>query len=127
MEAGGNLRKILIPPVPRYLLHPCCNDPDHVSNIRDADYRKQMEDGLFECRKHLRDFSFRQGLRNIHILSPIPELRRLGDSVWENPVHMSPEGFACMAGMVDSVLSAMETKLSYSLVNRGLKRGGDSI
>ena len=43
--------RILITLVAQYLSAKCCEDPDHIPNYCDSDYKKTIKDGLFECKK----------------------------------------------------------------------------
>ena len=117
IEAVGNRRVILISPIPRYLLRACCNDEGHIPNIRSPDYRRFLEDSIFDCRKHLKDFSFRLGLRRVKILGPWNSIRRLGDGIWSSdPVHPSPEAYDCIAGAVVELAAALNTPSSNNPV-----------
>ena len=97
--AASSWRKIIISPIPRYLLRSCCSDPDHVGNLRDPDYKAGLESAVVESRKLLKDFCFRQGIRVVRVVGPWPSLRAVGDSIWADQVHLSPQGYAMMADM----------------------------
>ena len=99
-EAAGSRRKIIISPIPRYLLSGCCVDPDHAGNIKDPDYRGNLEMAVVDCRKNLKDFAFRQGIRNLRVVGPWPALRELGDSIWLDKVHLNPPGYSKIADLV---------------------------
>ena len=110
-DAAGNNRKVLVAPIPRYLLEPCCADEEHMPNRRLPEFRQTLEDGLFDCRKHLRDTTFRMGLRNLRVIGPLRDLRRLGDGIWrEGPVHMGEEGYHCIASLVITNLAELSAK-----------------
>ena len=126
LEAAGNAKKVLVAPIPRYLLKPCCQDERHIPNMKEADYRSKMEDGLFESRKYLKDFTFRLGIRNISVLGPLKDLKKLGDSVWADPVHMSKAGYTCLADQVGITLDEMAMRKDISGAGRGKKRGRES-
>ena len=125
LEAARDAKKVLVTPIPRYVLKPCCQDDRHIPNIKEEDYRRKMEDGLFECRKNLRDFTFRLGIRNVAVLGALKELRKLGDEVWADPVHMSKAGYSCLSGLVETVLKDMGDKHEAG-VSRGKKRGRET-
>lgn len=120
LEAAGNLRKVLVAPIPRYLLQPCCQDARHIANMRGT-----PEDSIFQSRRNVRDFVFRLGIRNIKVLGPLQDLRKLGDSMWASPVHMSKAGYRCLAGLIESSLVKMSMKQELPGVTRGKKRGRD--
>ena len=62
--------KIIVSPIPRYLCTRCCLDTDHVSNLEEDSYQSNQEEAIHACRKHLKDFAFRQGVRNLSWSSP---------------------------------------------------------
>ena len=64
-EAVGDRKMIIVTPIPRYLLQRCCSDPEYVPNLASEDYRKLLEDAVFDCRKNFKDFAFSKGLRNV--------------------------------------------------------------
>ena len=123
-EAASSWRKVIISPIPRYLLRGCCTDPDHVGNLRDPDYKASLESAVVESRKLLKDFCFRQGIRIVRVVSPWPSLRTVGDSIWADQVHLSPQGYTMMADTaVGAAANLLEKPEPAS--GRGQKRGRD--
>ena len=43
----------------------CFLDTDHVANLEEDTYQSNQEEAIHACRKHLKDFAFRQGVRNL--------------------------------------------------------------
>jgi hypothetical protein len=37
----ADCKLIILMPIPRYVTSPCCADPEHITNIRDADYEPE--------------------------------------------------------------------------------------
>ena len=102
---AGDLMKILISPLPRYLKERCCGNKKHVPNLEDNDYGTNLEDTVLASRpadqQNLKDFAFWQGFRYIRVLGPWSSLRQMGSTVWEvDQVHMSRVGFDAMAELV---------------------------
>ena len=89
LEVAEGRRAILLTPLPRYLLSSCCNNPDHVSNMKEDGYRKDQELAVSECRKNVKDFCFRHGIRNIRVTSPWTAVKEIGEGIWSDPVHLS--------------------------------------
>ena len=90
LEATGARPIILISPLPRFLLKGCCDSSSHIPNLSSPDYRRNLEDSIFDCCKNLKDFAFRLGLRNVRILGPWNAVCRPGDNIWSaDPVHPS--------------------------------------
>ena len=116
-QMAGDLMKILICPLPRYLKDRCCDNERHVSNLDDDNYGDLLEDAVLASRKNMKDFAFRQGLRNIRVLGPWSSLRKLGNNMWEDDqVHMNKEGFDAIAELVSTCASE----------SRGMEAGGSS-
>ena len=123
-EAASSWRKVIISPISRYLLQGCCTDPDHVGNRCDPDYKACLESAVVESRKLLKDFCFRQGIRIVRVVGPWPSLRTVGDSIWADQVHLSPQGYAMMSDMaVGAAADLLEKPEPAS--GRGQKRGRD--
>ena len=55
LEAAGARPIILISPLPRVLLKGCCDSSSHIPNLSSPDYRRNLEDSIFDCRKNLKD------------------------------------------------------------------------
>ncbi len=54
--AGGHCRKVILTPTGRYKYNPCCSITGHVSNIRERNYVRWMEEKLTELRGTVRDY-----------------------------------------------------------------------
>ena len=92
--------------LPRYLKDRCCDNERHVSNLDDDNYGDLLEDAVLASRKNMKDFAFRQGLRNIRVLGPWSSLRKLGNNMWEiDQVHVNKEGFDAIAELVSTCAS----------------------
>ena len=114
---AGNIMKILICPLPRYLKDRCCDNERHVSNLDYDNYGDLLEDTVLASRKNMKDFAFRQGLRNIRVLGPWSSLRKLGNTMWEDDqVHINKEGFNTLAELISTCASE----------SRGMEAGGSS-
>ena len=89
----------------------------HVPNLEDDNYSANLEDTVLASRKNLKDFAFRQGLRNIRVLGPWSSLRKRSNNTWEDDqVHVSKEGFDAIAELVSTCASE----------SRGMEAGGSS-
>ena len=109
LDLGGQRLQILVTPIPRYATARCCEDKDHMPNFFDEDYRKIMDDALFASRKLAKDYAFTLRLRSLRVVSPLKELRQLGDEVlWrDDPVHLSPAGYRCIAVLLKGVVEEL--------------------
>ena len=76
IDAMGNRNVVIISPIPRFLMRACCDNDNHIPNNRSPDYRRFLKDAIFDCRKNLKDFAFRLGMRRVKILGPWNAIRR---------------------------------------------------
>jgi hypothetical protein len=66
--AAQHARKIVIPPLPRYLFSKCCNNPTHCSNFLDAGYEEGALNGISKLRGILKKECSSIGMRNHWVL-----------------------------------------------------------
>ena len=109
-------------PLPRYLHTRCCEEEDHISNLDDVDYKSNLEDAVLSCRRNLKDFAFRQGVRSVRTMFPWSQLKKIEDDLWpSDPVHMSERGYSALA---DLVLAAVQQNGGLDLNPNNSGRGG---
>ena len=110
-------------PLPRYLHTRCCEEEDHISNLDDVDYKSNLEEAVLSCRRNLKDFAFRQGVRSVRTVCPWSQLKKIEDNLWpSDPVHMCDRGYTALAGLV---LSGVQQNGGLDL-NPNSGRGGGS-
>ena len=97
IELASSHQKIIISPLPRYLNARCCGDADHMSNLEEEGYRRNLVEEVLACRKNLRDFAFRLGIRNLRVACPWSQLRNSTVNIWADPVYLNAEGFSLLA------------------------------
>jgi hypothetical protein len=98
---------ILMAPLPRYLEEGCCGDADHVSNRQRPDYKKKQEEAIFAARQNLKNFAFRQGLRECVTVSTWGKVRHL-DVIWNGPTALTETGYLKVAEAI--LVAASEVK-----------------
>ena len=114
-EAAGTRPKIIVSPVPRFLSKPCCDSVDHMPNFREEDFRTKMLEAVQECRRNLKDFGFRLGLRNFRVVSPWSCVQHIGDGLWaDDGVHLKEEGYRATAAQLVLVNSEMAGRSDQS-------------
>ena len=114
LEVAEPYQRVMISPLPRYLESRCCDQSEHVSNILDEDYREVQEEAILACRRNLKDFAFRLGLKT-RVICPWSQLRNLDDLWPTDPVHMDSKGYIAIAGQILVALqqsSSMDRELS---------------
>ena len=87
LEVAKSHQKILMSPLPRYLNSGCCTAEEHTTNIKEADYKSNLENAVLACRRTLRDFTFRQGIREIRVICPWSQIQKMDGELWADPVH----------------------------------------
>jgi hypothetical protein len=69
LRAAGENEKIILSPIPRYLL-PCCDDEQHLVNISDKNlYFAKMGEAIGSKKESFRDLTFSKKLRSFKVLS----------------------------------------------------------
>ena len=113
LEAAALHQIILVSPL--YLYEGCCQDASHVSNLGDNAYQPRLEEAVTGCRKNLKDFAFRQGLRNLRVVCPWTHLKRNAEDIWADQVHLNRVGSDAVASLL--IQTAEQTV--------GMEPGGD--
>ena len=86
LAVASNCSVVIVPPIPRYLDSGCCEDPTHVSNIKQPDYKSKLEEQVYSCKANFKDFSFTSGLRNCRVVAAWPAIKKRA-IIWHDPVH----------------------------------------
>jgi len=123
LETAKEARRILIPPIPRYLHKSCCEDPEHVPNLQQESYKETLISSTYEARMNIKDFAFRLGLRNVATISPWQSIKKL-DNVWgADPVHMNQCGYDEIAKLVvEAAQELVKKRKTASSSDRDAKR-----
>jgi hypothetical protein len=100
--------KILLVPIPRYLWHSCCDDPDHGPNVADDGHADQLLAATAAVQKLWRGMTFRSKLRNVKVCDVGSRVKDAG--LWEDSVHLSAEGYNTVAQYIMGGFAAMEAK-----------------
>ena len=81
---------------------------------------------MIECRKNVKDYCFRHGLRNVRVVGPRPTLRAMGDSVWMDAVHLTGEVHSKVAELVQGAANELAEKLAPDSVRSSKRPRDDS-
>ena len=110
LNAVKGAKRVLVPPLPRYLHRSCCEDPEHIPNIRKEDYKEALISATYDARSNIKDFAFRLGLRETRTVSPWQSIKRL-DNIWgEDPVHMAEAAYVEVAKLVKEAAAELAKK-----------------
>jgi hypothetical protein len=66
----GGSKKLLLTPMARYWVAPCCADPDHLTNYRNPGFLPRLGDSIAALRDHIRDALFTRRTPNFRVLCP---------------------------------------------------------
>jgi hypothetical protein len=108
-ELGGT-KKIILTPLARYWVGPCCNDLTHHTNYRTPGYLPTLGDAVHALRDNIRDSLYTRHTPNFRVLCPnrmvgvgqrsqVPsdeEAARTAALWGANPVHPSAADYRCM-------------------------------
>ncbi len=70
LKALGNSRKIVLTPLGRYLVAPCCSDLTHTVNYRTVGFLPRLGDAIASLRDSIRDALFVKKVPNFRVLCP---------------------------------------------------------
>jgi hypothetical protein len=117
----GNCRKILLTPLARYWVAPCCANEDHHTNYRSPHYLSALGDAVHALRDHIRDCLFTRRVPNFRVLCPnrmigVGQRRQIPSddeaakaaALWgNNPVHPTAAAYRCM---VDCLMTDIQNE-----------------
>jgi len=100
LRAGGGNIKIVLSPLPRYIMGPCCSNPDHVTNHGGSKYAEEMGARLADMCEWQEDFLYFKRIKKVKTLFPgsligdMKEGRKELAASWgRDPVHMTVHGY----------------------------------
>jgi len=113
LRAGGHCRKVILTPSGRYKYTPCCTIAGHVSNIRERNFVRWMEEKLTELRGTVRDYVRMRNIKRATVIEMgqllTPTAGQSGylheEEVWgEDPVHLTAKGYSMVAAGLESLI-----------------------
>jgi hypothetical protein len=122
--------KIVLSPLPKYWQERCCEDEEHVSNIKDPDFEAVLFSGLDSLRRVTKDVLHTSGINNFKVYNTSQlcsaeagakmtsaSTRDALAVMWksDDPVHPSEDTYATLASNILHVLEATAEKASLSL------------
>ncbi len=70
LKALGNSRKLILTPLARYWVAPCCGDPTHTVNYHTVGFLPRLGDAIASLRDSIRDALFVKKVPNFQVLCP---------------------------------------------------------
>jgi hypothetical protein len=116
LKTLGQMRKLILTPLARYWLKPCCDNPDHHVNYSSSAYLPNLGATVFRLREFIRDSLFTKRSSNFRVICPNHMLglgpmlddekaNEISDLWGRDAVHPLPAAYEAMAGvMVKDIL-----------------------
>jgi hypothetical protein len=133
IKAGGDCRKIILSPLSRYWVAPCCCGSGHHVNYNDPGYLPGLGDSVYRIRDHLRDLAHLKRIRKYRVFCPnrligmgergddpsIEELRVVADRWGTDPVHPAADTYRVMAEKLEEEMMRPVSSFSNSVTGTG--------
>jgi hypothetical protein len=115
LRAGGMQKKIIISPLMRYILAPCCTKPNHMANRKDGEFGPELTSALENLFKWIKEMAYMKRIKNYYVLCPNATLAdgvtskkeaKMVAKYWKaDPVHMSKDGYKRLAlGIIEDLV-----------------------
>jgi hypothetical protein len=112
LRAAGNLEKVILSPLPRYLKK-CCDDKSHLTNRRGPGFKEMLSDRLEDVRHSLQDLINGKKIKSFKVISPLDVVGEEADEstskvkFWgSDPVHLTPSSYSELArAITDAAVS----------------------
>jgi hypothetical protein len=118
LKALGNSRKLVLTPLARYWVAPCCGDPAHTVNYRTVGFLPRLGDAVASLRDSIRDALFVKKVPNFRVLcpnriigvgkgkqDPSDEEAAKAAALWgSNPVHPTSAAYRLIAETLEEDL-----------------------
>jgi hypothetical protein len=123
-------RKVVIPPLPRFLFRGCCSDYSHSVNTSDENYSVTLLESVVYLRKNLKLELLAHGVERAWITECVKELLPLGttmgtkndtvallrDILAPDGVHLTQE---CYSTMAQSLVRHLENRFTETSITEG--------
>jgi hypothetical protein len=118
-RCGGDVTKIIVSPLLRYISSKCCDNKEHITNFGEKRYFERMGEGLGDIVDWIKESAHSKRLRNFKVLCPNRMLRMGEDeensakrvrTYWDQDlVLMSWEGYKNLAKVLTEKLADIAT------------------
>jgi hypothetical protein len=95
LQAAGNIKTVVVGPLPRYITAGCCSNDEHMPNRRAPRFLERTVSDLAVLQKSIKDFLFTENFRSARAMDPWVGLRDMQVStLWgADPLHVRQEHF----------------------------------
>ena len=127
IRAGGKLKKVLLSPLPRFIMGRCCPDTGHLKNFGTKEYVRAMGNTLAEIDDWVRDLAFSKRILNFTVIntgnlvdldSPSSRKKELVQWWGNDPVHMTEAYYAKLARNLTVRIDKMREQEEAELDNQ---------
>ena len=127
IRAGGKLKKVLLTPLPRFIMGRCCPDTGHLKNFGTKEYVRAMGNTLAEIDDWVRDLAFSKRILNFTVIntgnlvdldSPSSRKKELVQWWGNDPVHMTEAYYAKLARNLTVRIDKMREQEEAELDNQ---------
>jgi hypothetical protein len=139
LKALGTTKKLVLTPMARYWVSPCCDDTSHLTNYRNPGFLPRLGDSVAALRDHIRDALFTKRVANFRVLCPNKMfgmgLRRSDISdddavrtaaLWgPNPVHPTQAAYRLIAEAIELDLQDQDAR--YTNPPKDLHQGAKRL
>jgi hypothetical protein len=128
-------KKVLLTPLARYWVGPCCNDGSHHTNYKTASYLPSLGEAVHALRDNIRDCLYTKHVQNFRVLCPnrmigVGQRQATSDeeaarsaALWgADPVHPSAAAYRCMAEQLEKDLLNAEARYTNPAKHHAQKR-----
>jgi hypothetical protein len=130
-----NSKKLVLTPLARYWVTPCCGDPEHLTNYRTPGFLPRLGEAVAALRDHIRDALFTRRVTNFRVLCPNrmfgmglkrseisdEEATRTAALWGPDPVHPTTAAYRMIAGAIEADL--LDSDARYTNPPKNLQPG----
>ncbi len=135
LKALGGSKKLILSPLSRYWLDPCCEDPTHVTNYRTVGYLPRLGSATSALKDFIRDSFYMRRIQNFRVVCPnkilgigqrqselpIEDARLLADLWGGDPVHPANAAYKVIAEGILKDINASESRYTNPPKNKAQK------
>jgi hypothetical protein len=132
----GACKKIVLTPLARYWVGPCCSDSTHLTNYRTPSYLPFLGDAVHALRDNIRDSLYTRHTQNFRVLcpnrmigvgkraeTPSDEEAARSAALWgANPVHPSAAAYRCMAEQLEKDILNLDARYTNPVKHHDEKK-----
>jgi hypothetical protein len=135
LKALGGAKKLVLSPLSRYWLDPCCEDPTHVTNYKTVGYLPRLGSATSALKDFIRDSLYTRRIQNFRVVCPnkilgigqrqnelpIEDARLLADLWGGDPVHPANAAYKVIAEGILKDINCSESRYTNPPKNKSQK------